>query len=436
MKAINIQNFNETVSESDNYLSSEVAPDWRAIGEPLRLKAWEINDSFKCPVIGTCLDITEQRQILKKEGISVKNKSDFEIHEIIVGSSESEYRLSSRIDSWLNRKFKKEISAFSGLEENEFIQLWKSRFNDGEIEGILWVAATRPDLSSKAMRDIFGDIHMEMHLNARKNREKRQQLDYQQEENYKIAQRLKEATRTEKILTRENERLKKELSDLCQFSAFLEKEKKELERDLSELQEDSLVASLRAENHELRAEAKELSEEIRNYQNQVKTIETQNNNVFSKLEKQREMNGHLRKELERINTQVSALNRPVETCSSLDLHQKCILIVGGITKMEFLYRQLIEENGGIFEYHDGYMKGGTKGLKNQLKRADVVLCPINYNSHAASSAAKRLCKKYNKPIWMLASPGLSTISQALFEYQEGVSIQELKSPSQKSPLEH
>jgi hypothetical protein len=94
MKAARTKNLNEMDLGLDNYLPSEIASDRGAIGEPFRLKPWEINDSFKCPVIGTCLDITEQKQILKKEGISVKNKSDFEIHEIIVGSSESEDRLS------------------------------------------------------------------------------------------------------------------------------------------------------------------------------------------------------------------------------------------------------------------------------------------------------------------------------------------------------
>jgi hypothetical protein len=423
MKATSTKNLNEMDLGSDNYLSSEIASDRGAIGEPCRLKPWEINDSLKCPVIGTCLDISEQKQILKKEGISVKNESDFEIHEIIVGSSESEDRLSRRIDSWLNRKFKKEITAFSKLEENEFIHLWKSRLKDGKIEGILWVAATRSDLSSKAMRVIFGDIHMEMHLNARKNREKRQNLNYQEEKNHILTQRLKEATRTKKILTRENERLKKELSKLYRVSALLEKEKKELEWKLSEIQEDSLVASLQTENHVLLAKAKELSGDIRNYQKQVKTIVNQNNKLSSTLEKQCEMNGHLRREMKRINTHGAALNRPVETCPSFDLSQKRILIVGGISKMESLYRQLIEENGGIFEYHDGYMKGGTKGLENQLRRADVVLCPINYNSHAASLAAKRLCKKYNKPFRVLASSSLSTISKVLVEYQKGTSIQ-------------
>jgi hypothetical protein len=423
MKATSLQNVNEMDLGSDNYLPSEVAPDWRAIGKPFRLKLWEINDSFKCPVIGTCLDITEQKQILKKEGISVKNKSDFEIHEIIVGSSESEDCLSRRIDSWLNRKFKKEITAFSKLKENEFIQLWKSRLKDGKIEGILWIAATRSDLPSKAMREIFGDIHMEMHLNARKNREKRQKLDYQQEKNHVLAQRLKEAAKTKRILTKENERLKKEFSNLCQVSALLENKKRELELGLTKLRDESMVPGLLTKNHELQGEVKRLSQEIRDYQKKVKAIESQNNKLSSKLDIQREMNDHLRKELERNNTQASALNRPREAYSSFNLRQKRFLIVGGISKMESLYRQLIEENGGIFEYNDGYMKGGTKGLENQLRRSDLVLCLIDYNSHAASLAVKRFGKKYSKAFRMLANSSLSTIFQALLEYQEGASIQ-------------
>jgi hypothetical protein len=423
MKATDIHDLNETDLGSDEYLPSEIAPDRKAVDKPLRLKAWEISDSLKCPVIGTCLDIAEQKQILKKEGISVKNKTDFEIHEIVVGSSESDSRLSRRIDSWLNRKFRKEITAFSELEENEFIEHWKSRLEAGEVEGMLWVAATKPDLSSKAMRLIFGDIHMEMHLNARKNREKRQKLDYQQERNHMLDERLKEAIKRKRSLGKENERLKKKISGLCQASAFLEKEKRVLEREVTKLRGESIVASMREENGELKAEAKRLSEEIRDYREQVKAIEKQNNKLSSKLDTQREVNAYLRKELQRINAQASALNRPDEMYPTFDLRQKRFLVVGGISKMETLYRQLIEENGGIFEYHDGYMKGGTKGLENQLRRADLVLCLINHNSHAASEAVKKFGKKYSKPFRMLGNSSLSTIFQTLLEYQEGASMQ-------------
>lgn len=93
------------------------------------------------------------------------------------------------------------------------------------------------------------------------------------------------------------------------------------------------------------------------------------------------MNDHLKKEMEEILTQFSALTRCDETCPSFDLCRKRILIVGGINRMKSLYRQLIEENGGIFEYHDGHIKGGKKALEDRIMRADIVLCPVNINSH-------------------------------------------------------
>ena len=81
--------------------------------------------------------------------------------------------------------------------------------------------------------------------------------------------------------------------------------------------------------------------------------------------------------------------------------------------MEGLYRNLIEERGGVFEYHDGRLHGGLRELDNQVRRADVVLCPVDFNSHGASSAVKRLGKKYQKPVRMLPNSSLSTISRML-----------------------
>jgi hypothetical protein len=82
--------------------------------------------------------------------------------------------------------------------------------------------------------------------------------------------------------------------------------------------------------------------------------------------------------------------------------------------MEALYRALIESSGGIFEYHDGYMKKGFKLLEGRLRRADVVVCPVNCNSHAACSAVKNLAKKHNKTVHMLDNSSLSAVSQAIW----------------------
>ncbi len=119
----------------------------------------------------------------------------------------------------------------------------------------------------------------------------------------------------------------------------------------------------------------------------------------------------------------SCINGCDETCPSFYLCRKRILIVGGINRMEFLYRQLIEKNGGIFEYHNGHIKGGKRELEDRVRRADIVLCPVNINSHNACSVVKQMGKKHRKSVRMLAGSGLGTISQALLESQKGASIQ-------------
>ena len=387
-----------------------------------RRRAWMIHSHFKCPVVGTCLSLEEQKRILKKTGNSIKNRSAHEIHGIFVHSLSDKNRLSTRIDAYLHRKFKHEISKFFDLDRPFFLDAWKTHFQKGEIDGLLWVAATRTDLKEKDIDSIFGDIHMQMHLNAGHNMKLRQRLSSQVEVNLKLNEKLKESIQTRRTLKKENERLEREQAELRTQYAFLEKVKLAIEKELSNLPENTRMLDLEAENQQLHDELANLTGEIWNHQRGQETLQSKNNKLLSKLEIQREMNDRLKKETESIVTRVSALNRCDETCPSFDLCLKRILIVGGIDRMESLYRQLIEENGGIFEHYDGHMKGGKRALENRIRRADIVLCPVNINSHNACSVAKKLGKKYSKPVHMLAGSGLSTISQALLESQKGVSI--------------
>jgi phage terminase large subunit-like protein len=68
------------------------------------------------------------------------------------------------------------------------------------------------------------------------------------------------------------------------------------------------------------------------------------------------------------------------------------------------------------------MKKGVKKLENRLKRADVVVCPVSCNSHAACSIVKNLAKKHNKTVHMLANSSLSAVSQALWGGGDGGTI--------------
>jgi hypothetical protein len=97
----------------------------------------------------------------------------------------------------------------------------------------------------------------------------------------------------------------------------------------------------------------------------------------------------------------------------LDLSNNCILVVGGRPQMESLYRELVEANKGIFEYHDGRMRTGAKDLVGQVRRADLVLCCIDHISHTAALVVKKLCKKHKKSLQMLMNSSLNNIFHAL-----------------------
>lgn len=107
-------------------------------------------------------------------------------------------------------------------------------------------------------------------------------------------------------------------------------------------------------------------------------------------------------------------NKNCQTCPRLDLCKHNILIIGGVERMEVLYRDLIEKNGGTLDYHSGSMQSGTKKLEKRLQRADLIICPINCNSHTACIKVKNLAKKFDKNFHMLPTGSISSI-KSLFE---------------------
>ena len=265
--------------------------------------------------------------MLKKTGMLFKKKSLFQIHEILVASSETENRLSRKIDSLLNRKFRDEAETCLGLGESEFMECWDTRFETGDFKGILWCAAINQRLKNESKIKIFGDIHMATHCNSEQRGKLNRTLSMQHEKMTGIRRKMIEAGRG-----REIQKIIKAVPD---------------------------------------------------------------------------------PDMKRCNA----------SCPSFNLCKKRILMIGGFTRMKPFYRQLIEGSGGVFEYHDGYMKKGVRSLKSRFRRADIVLCAISCNSHAACSTVKKLGKKHKKSVHMLDRFSLSAVSHVIrTEGNEGLGI--------------
>ena len=392
------------------------------IDQDRRLRFWQIANFFKCPVVGLCLTVSEQKQLLKKTDLYRGTRTLFGIHEILVASSDNENRLSIRIDNLLDRKFGRNTKILHELCHEEFMAHCRAAFKRGDYLCELWAAATRPGLPVKYRNEVFGEVHMMMHLNGGQALKMTRKLTEQGNELENMRLRIKEAARTRRALQKDYDCLKQELAGLRTALASMEKAETP-ERQKAVVSHDRCdVVELERENSEMKDRMDALVASLEEVRRKASTLEKKNILLSSDLERERELGRRFREEAKKAIENLFTVNRCDPSCPAFDLCRKRILIVGGITRMESLYRELIEGSGGIFEYHDGYMKRGVKRLESCLRRADVVLCPVSCNSHVACSLVKKLGKKHRKPVHMLNNFSLSAISQVIWGGGESRSL--------------
>ena len=129
-----------------------------------------------------------------------------------------------------------------------------------------------------------------------------------------------------------------------------------------------------------------------------------------------EVNHLLQMELKRTLTDFSQQDAICAGCPDRQLCAKRILLVGGITRLRAIYQLTVEEMGGEFRYHDGRSNNGDRELVGMIGWADIVLCPVDVNSHNACLSVKKACKRLKKPYHMLLGSGVSSIARALTTY--------------------
>ena len=380
----------------------------------LPLKFWEVAIFFKCPLVGACLTLGEQKQLLKKSGYNAKNKSPFEIHEILVASGRDENRLSRRVDNLLSRKFKKQAAGLLELDKERFMARFYAAFKEGNYLDVLWAAAVNPRLPYDSRQEIFGEIHMAMHFSGEQVMKQKRRAKTAENALADLRSRLKQAGQARRELQKQNQALAKANQELAARISLIENENARLGAGTRNDAPRNKDAGMEQQTAVLQKSLDAMTEKSAAQNRQLSLTEQENLRLSTELARQEKLTQRFQKETGEILEEIFSMNSCSAACPSFDLCKKRILMVGGITKMESLYRELIEKGGGIFEYHDGYMKKGVKPLESRLKRADMVICPVNCNSHAACSIVKNLAKKHNKSVHMLASSSLSSVSRAIW----------------------
>jgi len=379
-----------------------------------RRHIWEVHDYLRCPIIGTCLAPAEQKQILKKGGGAPSSASEYEIHSLLVNIAGKENKVSVMIETTLNRKYQSRLDTYARLTGDELLSAWEENFKTGAYDALFWFVCSMTDVSDRLLSRVFGDLHMQMHAVSKQCGHDRQAVVRMERETERLTQHLQELKGAYRQECKARQALEKDCAALRNKCAALEKERQDLieKPRLPAAAQDELNAA-KHENTALLEEIAGLTESLRFMQQAYNALEAENHALRKKPAFPQ-------------NSEVPGPSAPPADecpgkarCAACNLCRRRVLIVGGMTKMECFYRKAVETCGGAFEYHDGYMQnGGISALENKVRRADLVLCPVNCNSHGACLTAKRLCRKYGKMVRMLSGGSLSSIAQSLWQYEK------------------
>ncbi len=384
---------------------------------------WDIFPHLKCPLIGMCLSVSEQKRILKKTGFSLKKRTPYFIHNMLMTHLNKKNKVSVKTDQFIRHKYRKSISKFADTKEKQLKKEWKTKLRLGEIEEIAYAVVSHIEASDEFIMDVYGEIHMMGHLNADDVMKSRRSLNMELHVNQKLAKLLNRKKTRIKQLKQKNEKLS---NDLKEVVSHLKLSKKQQIKP-NVINNDSKF--LNAENIKLKNSFKELEVQLLYASEENNLLERQKRKNQIKIFELQLTNDQLASEINVFISQITPLENckggceekcktckeKCKACSEFQLCSKRVLLVGGITKMKPFYQRIIESNGCELDYHDGYMKNGHKNLESRVLKSDLIICPVNCNSHGACNRIKKLCKKHNKSVKMLPSSSLSSVSNALVD---------------------
>lgn len=384
-----------------------------------RLKLWELEIKYHCPVIGTCLSLDELKKIARKEGFLDKTFDHYRLHGEAVSASGTRNSTSSALHKLLEQKHARWIKIFESAKTDEAVhQLWQDHLAQGEVAGPLWAAVTHKAIGPKTGDQIYGDIHMLSHQIGAGLAADVRRLGYLETEVTRLQQAVNEhqsqsrriqaertATLTE--ITAENQRLTQTLRGLPELKARVET-----------------------------WESGQLMEEMRRQQFMLEIANAQLEAALHNAQQRLEPLAQLTSKNQQLHTELMALTKERDTlerlllsdaedccdqcqCEDEQLKGRCILCVGGRTALLPQYRELAERLGVRLIHHDGGQEEALSRLPDLLAASDAVICPTDCVSHTAYYQLKRHCKLYQKPCVLTKNSGVSGFATALSQLAEG-----------------
>lgn len=371
-------------------------------------RLWQLKPSTICKILGTVLDTKDALKLGRKFRLTKSNDlvdDELAFHSALVEHSQTENPISRHVEKLIRKRFELHAHKLSHLSTASIVQTLRTTPETlrAPLWASLWAVATA-DEGDKYEAALFGFVHLLEHRLVREHW--RELLDQeagrtttgiQLEKDNELGRLLLDSQREIDALKKSNSQLQQKL---VQYEAF------SLRSSPADVAPLHSGCGCGCNNKQKIIELKQLLED-----------ERQRSKSF-----QNEMS-LFRREVEDLMQELANLNKCENSsqCGSTDspcpisgfLDGMSIAMVGGIESLEKHYRQLIESMGGRFNRHDGYCRGGQDSLEEVISQANLVVCPIEVNSHNAARFAKKICKVKGIPCCFVKSASLASLKRTV-----------------------
>ena len=367
-----------------------------------RSRIWDLNASFHCSIVGTCLTNAELRQVLGKYDLgNVQALSDHELHKngvTLAGQGDGSAKL---LQKALDRRHERVIHQFDKAKsEADVARLWDESVQRGEIPGAYWAVLTHPSTGDALMKRAFGEVHMLSHLVGAANRADIRRLRELEDENAALREKVeRQQMQIRDIAVARDAKIRDLDTLLMQASAATAAPRAEATAATAALIE-SLERRLASEaGHRDRIEAR-----LRQAEERLKTERAARMDAEA-------LAGTLRREMDIVEAALVAQDTAPELAGMLD--GKTALYVGGQTGLAAGLREIAQRFDARLLHHDGGVEDSGAQLAGLISQSDIVFFPVDCVSHSAMHAVKRFCRQTGKAYVPLRSAGLTSFLAAL-----------------------
>lgn len=401
-------------------VSHDGRPQSRPDATPMRRrKLWELEEKLHCPVIGSCLSLTEVRSLARERGDPGGRVDAYALHVETVSLTCHRNPLAEAVHKRLDRKFAESIRAFERARSDpEVLALWRQHFDRGEVPGALRAAVTHKHASADTRHAVYADIHMLSHqVGAGRAADLARLAWLEREHAALVVQRQADVDRQRRELAEREAQIRR-LGNLLQ-----------------QARRDGVPESVRSRLRSLETGVAMtgMGRRLMHLTDEVGRLTERNAELTARVAELDAVEAGLREALATATGERDALESVLATgtaaaddacggdCAhcTVSLRGRCVLCVGGRTPLLPQYRQLAERLGVRLIHHDGGREESLSRLPGLLASSDAVICPTDCVGHLAYYRLKQHCEQANKPCVLLRSSGMASFAAALTRLAEG-----------------